>query len=66
MPLIPTERTTELTRHSPPGNVLGGLADDAAFFEAEISLPITHKLADDQVIQELDLKNLGGLRDSAG
>jgi hypothetical protein len=47
MPLIPTERTTELTRHSPPGSVLGGLADDAAFFEAEISLPIAHRLADD-------------------
>jgi len=35
------------------------LCDGPGFLEAEISWPVIHGLADDHVIQELDLENPG-------
>jgi hypothetical protein len=42
------------------------LVDDAGFLEAEISLSLIHRLTDDHMVQERDLKNPGRFANSAG
>jgi hypothetical protein len=42
------------------------LADDASFLEAEISLSLIHRLTDDHMVQERDLKNPCRFANSAG
>ena len=39
------------------------LGQDPGFFEAEISLPITHRLTYNNMIKEIDLKNASGFSD---
>jgi len=40
------------------------LGQDPGFFEAEISLPITHRLTYNNMIKEIDLKNASGFSDA--